>query len=282
MTFYSCLICGLQSSTKQVIINHLKRKKPCTPVNTEVEHDRALLIKELTKRTYRDDCVECQFCERKFNLKSSLYRHQKVCKKSPERDLLKKVEEMQASRHEDLKKFDAMKTMLEHLEAKINNTTTNSYNNNTVINNTQVINGFGQEDTSHLTSQFLDRCVKKTNMGLIDLLDKLHFGAGHGRNANVRITNRKLPLAEVNDGNQWKFVKKDKAINDMVDRGQDILQEHLDEHQERIKEQLSTSMWLHIQEYFERMEVRDDATIRDIIDDVYIMLLNKTRELSSV
>jgi hypothetical protein len=51
------------------------------------------------------------------------------------------------------------------------------------------------------------------------------------------------------------------------------LQEHLEENQERIKEQLSESMWEHIQEYFERMEVRDETTIRNILDDVYIMLL---------
>jgi hypothetical protein len=142
------------------------------------------------------------------------------------------------------------------------------------------INAFGREDTGHLTSQFLDRCVKKTNVGLIELLNKLHFGTADGCNANVRITNRKLPLAEVNDGQLWQFEKKDKVLNHMVDKGQDILQEHLEEHQERIKEQLSESMWEHIQEYFERMEVRDEATIRDILDDVYIMLLNKTRELT--
>jgi hypothetical protein len=260
---------------------HLSRKRPCQPILSDtclqvllarlVENERRKLA-TTEKTVAAERSYVCEHCQKVFRTPQGKYQHKRAfCKNMKQEDVHDTLQTMHTA-------VDLLRQEVQQLreETKVVGGGINNCNNNIQVN---VINGFGREDTSHLTTQFLDRCVKKTNAGLIDLLDKLHFGADHGCNANVRITNRKLPLAEVNNGTQWHFCKKDTVIHEMVDRGQDILQEHLDEHQERIKEQISESMWEHIHEYFERMEVKDAATIQNILDDVYIMLLNKTREL---
>lgn len=268
---WKCRRCGYEAAYKHCLLRHLRRKNPCALSGEAIATDE--LVRDLLTDD-RERHYKCEHCNKAFTNRVSKCKHKKVCPYkttcSQEENLLTLLSSMQQEIRE-----------LRHHNDRV--TITNNITNN--LNHQKVhvcLNAFGKEDTSHLTTQFLDRCVRKTNVGLVELLDQLHFGSRDGSNANVRITNRKLPLAEVSDGANWKFMKKDKVIHQMVDRGQDLLQEHLEENQDRIRQQLSESMWEHIQAFFERMEVRDEATIRDILDDVYIMLLNKTRELIAV
>lgn len=291
---FSCDRCGFVATTKSNLKQHLFRKTICIPrLNSIPREELQKSLFASTDEMHQRKRFTCEYCAKGFTSSQAKYKHKRyTCKKknlqsSLEADSVHEaVHEAvrDAVRNSDMDNMTYIKNQIQMLTDRLN--TMEETKNGIIQENCQntiqvnMINAFGREDTGHLTSQFLDRCVKKTNVGLIELLDKLHFGASDGCNANVRITNRKLPLAEVNDGQQWKFEKKDRVLNRMVDKGQDLLQEHLEEHQDRIKEQLSESMWEHIQTYFERMEVRDEATIQDILDDVYIMLLNKSRELS--
>lgn len=63
----------------------------------------------------------------------------------------------------------------------------------------------------------------------------MHFDPEVPENANVRITNRKLLLAEICQADRWKFVRRDKLVNDMLEKGHTILQEHFDDHHAEIK-----------------------------------------------
>jgi hypothetical protein len=278
-----CPRCGYETRTKGNMQKHVLRKKQCLPTLED------LTVQEIYDKRpdwLVDDKPKpyvCTLCQASFTTSQGRSRHiHHYCKGG-------KAKPAEGNNYQELThQLKVLTDRIATIESSSSSSGSGSgsaqihqdhCNNIQVVN---IVNAFGNEDTSHLTCQFLDRCVRKTNAGLVDLLDKLHFGAQDGRNANIRITNRKLPLAEVNDGKHWRFVKRDRIIHQMVDRGQDILQEHLDEHQERIREQLSESMWEHIQHFFEHMEVKDERTLRDILDDVYIMLLNKTRDMTSL
>ena len=74
----TCERCGYESEHKQNLIRHLRNKCPCKPLlsNKSVQ----TIIDELTKKDYNDITYDCQHCSKKFNNRSSMYRHMKNCK----------------------------------------------------------------------------------------------------------------------------------------------------------------------------------------------------------
>lgn len=76
---FNCNRCGYNTDNKYLMIQHLKRKSPCLTPYSDV--DREELLKQF-ERQYNDTAVQCPDCEKKFNHKSNLYAHKKVCKKS--------------------------------------------------------------------------------------------------------------------------------------------------------------------------------------------------------
>lgn len=79
-TIYNCQRCGYETNLKGNLKNHLKRQTVCLALNEACNIDRSQLIEELEHRDYRDECVECPYCKRKFNHRSSMYRHKPICK----------------------------------------------------------------------------------------------------------------------------------------------------------------------------------------------------------
>lgn len=275
---YKCKRCGYTATTKGNLKQHWNRKRICPAHLGDISIE--YLRSELANVTNSSDDRKfaCDKCQKKFSTAQGKYQHKRDFCKETSNTLDDSVQDTIQIMHKEMQELKNELSLLKNQTTIVANNTTTTTQQMIQVNQ-QVINAFGQERLDHISSHFLNQCVRRTDQGLIALLEKLHFDpVVNGENANVRITNRKLPLVEVNDGRQWKFEKKEKILNRMVDKGQDILQEHLEGNQERIKEQLSDSMWEHVQGFFERIDVRDETTIRNILDDVYIMLLNKTRE----
>lgn len=64
-------------------------------------------------------------------------------------------------------------------------------------------------------------------------------------------------------------------LNQMLDKGQDILQEHLDDHAEEIRNECSESMFRFIVDFFDRVSEKDKRTLEELITDIYILILNR-------
>ena len=77
---YSCKRCGYDSKYKKCLIQHLNNKSECIYIIENL--DRKVLLDELNKK-YNEDAISCEFCEKKFNCKSSMYRHKNICKQKP-------------------------------------------------------------------------------------------------------------------------------------------------------------------------------------------------------
>lgn len=253
------------SSLKQSLQKHLNRKRICQPIMSNTEPSELLLELYRMDPAQEHKCTKCNKC---FSHISSRYRHEKHCMKLTET----KLEELE---HE----LARVRKQLETIQDKPS-TVNNVHINNTVFN-TQ-INALGKENTSHLTHSFLNRCVRRTNQGIIDLLEKLHFDPNLKENANIRASSSKVPksLLEYNDGERWRFERKDRVLNQMLDKGQDILQEHLDDHAEEIRNECSESMFRFIVEFFNRVSDKDKRTLEELITDIYILILNR-REIVS-
>jgi mannose/cellobiose epimerase-like protein (N-acyl-D-glucosamine 2-epimerase family) len=114
------------------------------------------------------------------------------------------------------------------------------------VTNNITINAFGKESLDHISAQFLDQRVRRTDKGLVELIEKIHFDPGHQQNCNLKITNMRLPIMQIHNGTTWKYDRKERILNELVDKGHGMMQEHFDDHEDSIKEQLSETMFDHI------------------------------------
>lgn len=270
MESHQCPRCGYSTVLLQNIKKHLFQRKtlcPCILSDNNLIDFRKQYDNHVADEERPFKCTDCQQC---FKYQSGLSRHKKVYHSRPgfdDRD--KRIRELEAQ-------LQHITTLPTANNVTINNIT-NHVQQNTV--NTVNINPFGSEDQSHLTEAFLSRCVRKTNVGLIELLDRLHFGeAMGGSNANVRCLNKKLPLIETQDNHgKWRYERRDKVLNAMLDRGHSLMFQHFDDHQDTIKENMSESMYEYIVEFFQKLEDKDKSTIEELLLDVYILILNNSR-----
>lgn len=223
----------------------------------------------------------CDYCAKIFKSRQGRWKHQRNhCKKKPDEN---------SSQDTVVGMLKALQEKVKELETQthtICQNTNNTSNSNNVQTNIQIhqhnqINAFGHESQDHLTHAFLNTCVRRTNKGFIQLLEKLHFDKDmQGRNANVRCPNKKDQLLQFNDGTRWKYERRNTVINDMIDKGQGILQEHFEDNQDEIKEDISETMWQYITKWMEKMEHRDKSTLESLLTDIYILILNNSEELA--
>jgi hypothetical protein len=257
---HSCKRCGYSTKYKNALKNHLNRKKVCEPKVSDI--DVSELLEELS-RGFNDKTYDCEKCGKKFNNRQNRHTHLRICGVGCDVDEL-------------IKKIDEMQKQLSNMSQ--GNTITNHHNiqNNISITQNNQINAFGKEDTKHLSHAFLSKCVRKTNMGIIDLLEKLHFDP-EANNANVRITNKKLSsLIEFNNGEKWQYARKDSVLNSMLDKGRDILENHYEYNADEIKLEVSESMFQYIAEWMEKVADKDKRTIESLLTDIYVLILNNS------
>jgi hypothetical protein len=149
-------------------------------------------------------------------------------------------------------------------------------------NNTQVtnitVNAFGQETLQHISTHFLDQCVRRRDKGLVELIGKIHYDTKHAGNNNMKITNRKDSVMMVHDGNRWRFERKESVLKQLMEKGHALMQEHFDDHEERMKNMISQTMFGVIQDWMDKMQEEDKNTIAKVIDGLYLLILNSSMQ----
>ena len=194
----------------------------------------------------------CDYCEKEFKSKQGKYQHQKkYCKIKKEQEennfqnillqkenenlqniLLQKEKENKEIKIEMKKNQDEMRKQIEMLLEKVGNNITV---NNTTNNNIQ-LNNYGNEDMGHITNDIIKKLIETPYNSVSGLITTIHFDDKCPENKNVRITNRKLPYAEVYTDDRWKLCNKAEVVNEMVNKKSTILDNKFEE----IKETLPT------------------------------------------
>jgi hypothetical protein len=159
-----------------------------------------------------------------------------------------------------------------NISNNVKNMTTNITTTNN--NNSIVINAFGSECVDHITDNFLDQCVRRRDKGLVELIEKIHFDCPE--NQNMRVKNVKLPFIQCHNGQKWVYDKKDRVLNHLVDKGHGMMQEHLDDNDDRIRENMSQTMYDCIVEWMEKIHDRDKNTLESVLTDIYLLILNSS------
>ena len=270
---YQCKRCGFSSHIKTHYIRHLEaRKKPCKVKYLDIPIDT--LLKEVetkpsstplflppkpsfssvnisTKLNASSKAHKCEFCNKTFGRLDNLKRHvEKVCKekekaKQEETELMK---EKIAQKDAEIAQKDAeykeemalMRKQIELLITKIGNTNIETQNNNTnnINNITNIqINGWGHEDTSHLTDKFLRFCYDRPFTSIQRVIEAVFFNPNCPKNWNIMIKDDKSSKALIYDSEKDAWLKKETngILEDLTHTGYSILDENFDKQREANK-----------------------------------------------
>lgn len=215
----------------------------------------------------------CCICQKNFSYLSNLYRHRSKCKENqteeikekPNIDLQKENEELR-KKIEDLKK----NTTTTNIEKNVNNTINNIETQN-IIN----INCFGNENMDYITDKVILHCMSKIYGSIPLLIEKIHFDPEHPENNNIHIPNKKLPHAKIMNGKrEWEIVQRKDAIEDMMIKGYNLLDESFQEN----SHELEDNKQKHFRNFQAKYEDGDKDTIKDIKDKVEMLVMNNSRK----
>jgi len=265
MVNYHCIRCNYQTSQRTHFKNHLFRKNLCKAKNNnfskedmikyyiddfpelasikikrgkknipKLPHNATFLPQNNTILTNSDPKeLRCEFCNKQYSRKDSLYRHQKKsCKsKIEKKDLYDKIEtlinEITLIKEENKKlKEELIVTKYE------SNTMINS--NNTIKNNNIQINNYGSENIDYITDKVFMKLLSTPLSAIPKLIELKHFNPKHPENHNIKITNIHDKFAKIYKDNKWLISHKKDVISDLVDNGYADFEEFKDLNEEEL------------------------------------------------
>lgn len=268
---FCCERCGYETKYKPNLVKHLKRVNECVALSQERDIPVSTLIDRLVHKTYNEITHDCSYCHRKFNNRSSMYRHLKTCKSKiatpppPEtqEDLREQLRQMQ-------EKLDLLMNTVKTNRPTTNSSNTTNISNSTINYNLQV-NNFGNETMEHFPPDFLTDCVLQQNDGLKNFFAKLHFDQSVPENNNIRVKSTKQNLLECFTNGSWTPCDKNNTLDSMIRRGYRVLWSHFINNMD-----VPYDSEVVIQEYFMKLGSKADNMYYQLRRDLYIMIYNNT------
>ena len=260
---YICKRCAYGTNIKCNLINHLTRKKPC--IVTHLDVPRETIIEQLGDKNTNchqmspisvnpsvnndnisENCKKyfCKYCNIGFTTRQSKSRHElkKSCKEKIKKEKLKQeeIELMKQIMGQKDEEMALMRKQIELLMTKIGNTNIETQNNNN-SNNTNItniqINGWGEEDKSHLTDKFLRFCYDRPFTSIQRVIEAVYFNPNFPKNWNVMIKDDKSSKALIynREKDAWLKTETTGVVDDLVHTGYGILDENFDKQREANK-----------------------------------------------
>jgi hypothetical protein len=220
---YKCKRCGYQTNVKYNLIAHLKRKLQCHAVLEDIPCNILLHDLALDKKDKSDKPYTCIHCGKTYSHSSTKYAHMRVCKEN-------------ANEQNDLKKeIEEMRRRIAELEAKPQTVT---YVTNNNIGNTNVqLNAFGNERVDYLTKDLLTKCFINKQTGFTKLIEHIYCHQEHPENHTVKIANKKDGYMQTYNGSYWENKQRDSVLDEMINNGKNVLEEHVADNENDIKKQ---------------------------------------------
>jgi len=225
------------SVTKKSDKNKITIKPQNTNKECSIYSNYDITINEKQKnKPISDITISCHYCYKEFKNRSSLVRHGRNC---PMRPLTKADIGIIENKIEK----NTVSTLPSSNSGFTQNINNNTINNNT-INNTQNIYyldnlitnkllPFGKEDIEYLTNDLMKNIISQPELGIIKLMQQVHFNDEQPQNKNIFMTNKKDPYLEVFNGEKWEKQDKKIAIQNMITTKKDIMDDYFDEQVEK-------------------------------------------------
>jgi hypothetical protein len=218
---FRCIICNKYYASKNSLCNH--NKKFHTNLESKCSKNVQLCSKNVQKCSINKS-LQCNYCNKIFNNRSTKSMHKKICIKFDEleekNNKINKLEETINEMKEQFALILKEKGKIHHKTLqKINNQLNN---NGKIITNINTINNtyvkFGDLDYEKiLNNKQIKHILNQQYMSLEESIKKIHFNEELPEYSNIFITNMKDDLAYVFNGKQFISVRKNEMLNELID-----------------------------------------------------------------
>ena len=119
---------------------------------------------------------------------------------------------------------------------------------------------------------FLKKLIKMPYTSIPKLIENIHFNKEVPENKNIRITNKKLPYAEVFKDNKWEICNKTEIVNEMVSKKSKILDNEFEDMKQKLPNSEETNY-----KTFQKNRDFDWNSRNNILKNVEIAILNGSK-----
>lgn len=238
MKVYKCPRCGHVTDKISNYKAHLNKKFTCKDKNNCGKTPEEIL-NNLDSNNLNICEYKCCGCLEKFDTNDIITQHKTTCRSY---ELFMKLQE----KDEKIKEKDEKINILESLLLKVNNTNLigindingnniNGNNNNININNINqtinqniniVLHNFGEEDISHITSEYLDKCLLSISKGIPSVVEKIYYDELKKENKTVVIKSSKNEQVKIYKNGIWTICPYHEILPEMVKKGGLLLYDH--------------------------------------------------------
>jgi len=180
MALYNCDCCKYSTTVKYNYKLHLQTKKHLINSNNQLKNDSGKHSSNDTENNNEINKRICEFCNKTYSCKQSLYIHKKKCKE-----------------------INNSSTNTKNTTNYItnNNITNNNITNN--ITNNIIINNYSNTDLSFLNDELFIKAIKGVNYSVIDFIKYIHFNPDKKENMNIQLNNVKGNFLNVYENGKW-------------------------------------------------------------------------------
>jgi hypothetical protein len=283
---FTCESCNYSTKIKCNYLKHLNTKKhkkrSIIIEETDTINEKSIkmtpndpkMTPNLPKMTPNDPKLNkkysCDYCEISFSTKAHKRRHEMhKCNNegNPRHDnILEKLE------NEKKELYNYIDKLIDKVGNTTNNNTNNTYNTNNNIN--IHLNNFGEEDISHLTAQIMTALIKGPCKMIQNAIKFIHFNENKPENNNICITNVKSKHIKVYKNNKWCYENKQEAIEDMIDKNYNILDEHYEYNGKEELSEFEKERYREFQEFFDNQDKKLHSKLKN---ESELLLLNESK-----
>lgn len=226
---YTCPRCAYKTDQRPHYVDHLNKKKTCPAVLEDIPV--SMILQELNK----PKAFCCTSCDKSFSYPHGLRRHIKVAHAETSNTLNTSITNANTT---NTNTTNTNTTSSHNNSHSHNNTTNNAHCQNTNCENTYNcpitinLNVYGNERIDYIeeNTELLTKHLKEVSRnGIPDLIERIFLNKEVPENHNVKLKREHHPkLFEVfvsngTEGGEWKHMKADEIINDMIHKGLDIM-----------------------------------------------------------
>ena len=256
MVVHVCARCGYISDNITNIKAHIKRKRRCKPILVD------LSVEELL-----DDVEEVNRILKKETCNHALvkYTGEKLSSGISESRLIEILQDQLEAKDAQIDK------LLEKQDQQINRLMSRSRKttNNTLININ--LNAHNSTDISHLTDLDYKNIMGKACGAIRELVSKVHFDPHMPQNHNIYISNLRDNHVMVYDGIKWNLHDRVDAIESLIGKSEDVLDQKLEEWVEQ-----GNRYPIIMDKFRKYLDCKEDDKVRNlVIEDIKMVLYNK-------
>lgn len=229
MTFYKCETCNRFFDKKCNYERHLKRMNKCSEMKVIEPIKKILNVEPILEKQYK-----CEFCDKSFKNKSYYKKHLKeLCPRNFNfeqlmmKEKLKKISKIKKENFSLKEKiYEKMKTLPRYMieNGKIVNVEKhylNYYDQKNILS-------YGHEKTFHIRDKTLKKIISNPEMGLVRLIQEIHFNNEVPRNRNVFMRNKKSNMIEFYKDGEWRLMPKKDLFQNLIVTKKDIMDDYCD------------------------------------------------------